>query len=97
MLNILWDEGYILGYKIYKTKKELYKFKIFLKYTKFNSVINSIKFVSKSGLKVYCSLKQLWKLNFIKGLLIVSTSKGLKTLTECKKTKLGGKLLFLLK
>ena len=97
LLNILWDEGFILGYKLYKTKKELYNFKIFLKYTKNNSAINSIKFISKPGLKIYCSLKQLWKLNLIKGLIIISTTKGLKTLTECKKLKLGGEILFLLK
>ena len=97
LLNILWDEGFILGYKIYRTKNELYTFKIFLKYTRSESVINSIKFISKPGLKIYCSLKQLWKLSLIKGLLIISTNKGLKTLTECKKLKLGGELLFLFK
>lgn len=97
LLNILWDEGFILGYKMFKTKNELYVFKIFLKYTNTNSAINTIKFISKPGFKIYCSLKQLWKLNFIKGLLIISTNQGLKTLTECKKIKLGGKLLFLLK
>ena len=97
LLNILWDEGFILGYKIYKTKNKLYTFKIFLKYTRSNSVISSIRFISKPGLKIYCSLKQLWKLNLVKGLLIISTNKGLKTLTECKKLKLGGELLFLVK
>ena len=97
LLNILWDEGFILGYKIYKTEKELYKFKIFFKYTKSNPAINSIKFISKPGLKIYCSLKQLWKLSLVKGLLIVSTNKGLKTLTECKRLKLGGELLLILK
>jgi small subunit ribosomal protein S8 len=97
LLNILWDEGFILGYKMYKTKNKLYTFKIFLKYTRSNSVISSIKFISKPGLKIYCSLKQLWKLNLVKGLLIISTNKGLKTLTECKKLKLGGELLFLVK
>ena len=97
LLNILWNEGFILGYKIYKEKNELYTFKIFLKYTRSKSIINSIKFISKPGLKIYCSLKQLWKLNLIKGLLIISTSKGLKTITECKKLKLGGELLFLFK
>ena len=28
LLNILWDEGFILGYKMFKTKNELYVFKI---------------------------------------------------------------------
>jgi len=48
LLNILWD------YKMFKTKNELYVFKIFLKYTKTNSVISTIKFISKPGFKVYC-------------------------------------------
>lgn len=97
LLDTLWNEGFILGYKICKTKREFYTFRVFLKYQRSDSVINSVKSVSKPGLKVYCSLKQLWKLNLIRGLIIISTNKGLKTLTECKKIKLGGELLFLIK
>jgi ribosomal protein S8 len=39
-LKILWDEGFILGYKIDSKKKKL---KIFLKYRNNKPVINSYK------------------------------------------------------
>lgn len=95
LLNILWDEGFILGYKkITAENKNLY-LKIFLKYNENQSSINSINFISKPGSRIYCSVKQLWKLNFVQGLIVLSTSQGFKTLVECKKLKLGGELLLI--
>lgn len=95
LLNILWDEGFISGYKVFN--KEFPIIKIFLKYKNETSAINSLKVISKPGLKVNCSLKQLWKLKSIEGVLIISTNKGLKTLEECKKLRLGGELLLIIK
>lgn len=97
LLNILWNEGFIMGYKILKTEKQFDVLKVFLKYKNQNSVINSIKCISTPGLRVHCSLKNLWKLSFIQGLIIVSTNQGLKTILECKKLKLGGELILLIK
>ena len=85
-LNILWDEGFILGYSI-KTNK----LKIFLKYKNNKPVIESIKLISKPGNKIYFNLKQIWKINKVKGTIIISTNKGLMTIQKCKKLKIGGK------
>ena len=92
ILNLLWDEGYILGYKI-----ENKYFKIFLKYKNNNPVISSLKSISKPGNRLYYTCKQLWKISETKGLVIISTNKGLLTLSDCKKQNLGGEPLLIIK
>lgn len=91
VLSVLWDEGYILGYK--QDNLDSTKLKIFLKYTNNKPVIQIIKGISKPGSKVYYSIKQLWKIDSSKTFLIISTNMGLKTLIDCKKLKIGGELL----
>jgi len=86
-LNILWNEGFILGYVFDKKSNQ---FKIFLKYNKNKPVIKKIKNISKPGLRVYYSIKQLWKIESNKTFLIISTNQGLKTLDQCKKLNIGG-------
>jgi small subunit ribosomal protein S8 len=90
-LNILWDEGYILGYK-----NSHNKFKIFLKYENGVPVIKSFKIISKSSKKIYYSIKQIWKVNSNNIFIIISTSKGLKSIFDCKKENLGGEPLILI-
>lgn len=86
-LNILWNEGFIIGYKI---EKQDY-IKIFLKYSENGEPsINNMSIISKPGRRVYYSLKQIWKIDSSKTQIIFSTNQGLKTLSECKKLKLGG-------
>jgi small subunit ribosomal protein S8 len=87
-LNLLWDEGFILGYKIDSNNKK--KLKVFLKYNDGKPVINSIRLVSKPSKKIYWSINQIWKIDSSKNLIIFSTNKGLKTITDCKKLKIGG-------
>jgi len=59
--------------------------------------MNSLKLVSKPSRPVYYSLSQLYKLDSKKIQIIVSTSKGLMTINECKQVQTGGKLLFIIK
>jgi small subunit ribosomal protein S8 len=88
-LKILWDEGFISGYKVSSQKDK--NLEIFLKYTKNGKpVINSLKFLSTPGQRVYYSSKQIWKLDSSKTFIIFSTNKGLKSINECKKNKIGG-------
>lgn len=86
-LNILWDEGYILGYTI---EKKTNKLKIYLKYEKNKPVIKKIKNISRPGLRVYYSKYQIWKIETNKLFVIISTSQGLKTTDQCKKLDIGG-------
>lgn len=94
LLNILWDEGFIFGYKI--CSSDLNLLKIFLKYKNGNPVINSLKIISKPSRQVYYSASDLWKLDVKKNLIILTTPKGLLTINECKQTKTGGKLLLII-
>ena len=85
-LKILWQEGFILGYKIYYKNKII----IFLKYKNGKPVINSFKLVTKPSRRIYYSIKQIWKIDSSKSFIIFSTTKGLKSLIDCKKLKIGG-------
>lgn len=87
-LQTFWNEGFILGYTI--DQKNLNQLKIFLKYKNGKPVINSIKPISKPSRQIYYSVKQIWKLDSNKTFIIFSTNKGLKSIVECKKLKLGG-------
>ena len=88
-LKILWDEGFITGYKTSNSNKDTLK--IFLKYFDDGKPsINNIKLISKPGRRIFYSIKQIWKMNSEKTFIIFSTNKGLKTISECKKLKLGG-------
>tara|TARA_B100000780_G_scaffold140620_1_gene98449 strand:+ start:4892 stop:5278 length:387 start_codon:yes stop_codon:yes gene_type:complete len=95
LLNVLWDEGFILGYKISTVNPE--KLQIFLKYKKGKPVINSLKLISKPGLRVYFSVKQLWKFDPNNGIVILSTNKGVMSVDNCKKLNLGGEPLVMVK
>ena len=85
-LQVMWDEGFILCYK--KIKND--KIKIYLKYKNNKPVIRYLKTLSKPGRPVYYSLKQIWKLDSSKIFIIFSTNKGVKSINECKKLKIGG-------
>lgn len=58
-----------------------------------NSVINEIKRLSKPGRRVYVSAADIPKVKSGRGIVLVSTSKGVVTGSEAKKQKLGGELL----
>lgn len=84
----MWREGFILGYTIdYKNKNQI---KIFLKYKKSQPVINSLNLISKPSRRIYYSIKQIWKIDSSKSFIIFSTNKGLQSIIDCKKLKIGG-------
>ena len=87
-LKILWAEGFILGYKINENNAN--QLKIFLKYNKNKPTINSIQFLSKPSRRIYYSAKQIWKMDSNKSFIIFSTNRGLKSIVECKKLRIGG-------
>ena len=94
-LKILWDEGFISGYKV--SSQNSNKLEIYLKYTNTGRpTINSLKFLSKPGQRIYYSVKQIWKLDSSKTLIIFSTNKGLKSINECKKNNIGGEPLIII-
>ena len=58
-----------------------------------NSVINEIKRLSKPGRRVYVSANDIPKVKSGRGIVLVSTSKGVVTGQEAAKQRLGGELL----
>jgi len=87
-LKILWDEGFILGYKIDSENSD--QIKIFLKYREGEPTINTIKLISKPSRRIYYSAKQIWKIDSSKSFIVFSTDKGLKSIASCKRLRIGG-------
>jgi len=87
-LKILWREGFILGYTI--DHKNKHQIKIFLKYKNGQPAVKSLNLISKPGRRIYYSFKQIWKIDSNKYFIIFTTNKGLKSIIECKKLKIGG-------
>lgn len=92
-LDVLWNEGFILGYRNCFQKnnnKNDSVTKVFLKYKNGKPVINKIKLITKPSRRIYYTNKQIWKMKSNETLIVFSTNKGLKTLDECQKLKIGG-------
>jgi small subunit ribosomal protein S8 len=88
-LKILWSEGFIIKYRTSKKNKKFLK--IFLKYSSTGKpAINNIKLLTKPGRRIFYSIKQIWKIDSTKNFIIFSTNKGLQTIENCKKLKIGG-------
>ncbi|SET77074.1 30S ribosomal protein S8 [Thalassotalea agarivorans] len=89
--NLLKEEGYISDYAVETgTKPEL---TVELKYFEGKEVIESIKRVSRPGLRVYKGATELPKVLAGMGIAIVSTSKGLMTDRAARSAGLGGEII----
>ena len=91
LISILYKEGLLQSFnlKLFNTKISVY-----LRYYYNRILLDSMIILSKPSNNRYLKLKDLYKLNFKKRLFILSTSKGIKSLLDCKINNLGGKLLF---
>jgi small subunit ribosomal protein S8 len=91
---ILKEEGYIQDFEQYSEDNKNYVL-ISLKYTgkSRQPVICKIERVSKPGLRVYSSSKELPKVLNNLGIAIVSTSKGVMTNLKAKEFGIGGEVL----
>jgi len=89
ILSILYREGFIQNY-IHKKHKLI----IYLRYFQGQSALRTIKIFNTPTKKLYINKKNLWLFSRYNGVLLISTSKGLKTHEECLKENLGGSVLF---
>lgn len=93
LAQILKDEGFIRDYEYQKDSKQGV-IKIYLKFTsKKERVITGLKRISKPGLRVYVKKDELPKVLGGLGIAIVSTSRGLMSDKEARKTGVGGEVL----
>ena len=93
--RILKEEGYITNYSI-KTAEgsNIRTLRIFLRYgPKGESVISELKRISRPSLRVYVPSAEIPKVLGGLGVSILSTSKGVMTGKQARKTKVGGELL----
>ena len=89
--KVLKDEGYIADYSVSgDTKKEL---SIELKYFQGKPVIEKIERVSRPGLRIFKSKDELPSVNGGLGIAIISTSKGVMTEKQARKTGNGGEVI----
>jgi small subunit ribosomal protein S8 len=90
--NLLAKEGFV-GEVKKATKGKIKALKIALKYDNGIPAIAGLKRVSKPGQRIYESVHDIRKVHGGFGISIVSTSKGLMTNNEAKKSKLGGEII----
>jgi small subunit ribosomal protein S8 len=92
IVTVLKDEGYIEDYEVLD-KASKPRLNIKLKYFNGSAVIDSIKRVSRPGLRIYKSHDQLPKIMNGLGIAILSTSKGVMTERTAKANGVGGEIL----
>jgi small subunit ribosomal protein S8 len=91
--KILKEEGYIANYKNTDDKKQGV-LRIYLRYTPSGeAVLQGIKKVSKSSLRIYKGYEDMPKTVGGLGVTLVSTSKGLMTDSQARKEKVGGEVI----
>jgi small subunit ribosomal protein S8 len=93
--KILFDQGYVLSYKLEETKKGQGNIKIALKYNSQSNepIIKKIQRISTPGLRKYSGSNEVPRILNGLGISIISTSKGLMTGKQAVKENLGGELL----
>lgn len=91
--QILLDEGYIKSFNVIEDDKQGV-IRITLKYGVGKTrVIQGIRRVSKPGLRIYAASKDIPQVRNGMGIAIVSTSKGIMTDREARKSNIGGEVL----
>ena len=92
VVEVLKKNGYVAEYEVVEGKpRGVLKVTIFEPGT--IAKINEISKVSKPGRRVYSAAEDLPTIKSGRGMVIVSTSKGLMTGREAKKQRLGGEIL----
>jgi small subunit ribosomal protein S8 len=90
--RVLKEEGYILGYEVESLENNLKSITIQLKYYHDKPVIERIKRISRPGLRVYKSSKDLPSIPGF-GVAILSTSRGVMTHLAARKNGVGGEII----
>ena len=91
--QILLDEGFIQDYKVTEDTKQGI-ITVTLKYGEGKSrIIEGLRRVSKPGLKIYATCKDIPKVRNGLGIAILSTSKGIMTDKQARKLGVGGEVI----
>ena len=90
--EILKEEGFVESVKPFSEGPKKFV-RIHLKYIRKKPAIQGLKRISKPGRRVYIGSDAVPRVQGGLGVAIVSTSKGLLTDQQARKTKVGGELL----
>ena len=93
ILDVLKQEGYIIGYKQVSDSKNKSVLDVDLKYDNGNPVIKEIKRISKPGRRIYARASSIPRIQNGLGLAIVSTSKGIMTDNDARNQNIGGEII----
>ena len=91
--KVLKDEGYIKDFSTTDEAKP--QLSVTLKYFDGKPVIESVKRISRPGLRIYKSKDELPKVLNGLGIAIISTSKGVMTDSEARAAGFGGEVICL--
>ncbi len=93
--KILYDKGYIAGYRFDESANRQGTIKVALKYHPVTKVpaIRSLRRVSRPGLRKYTGRDNLPRVLNGLGVAIMSTSRGVMTDKEAQKTGVGGEVV----
>jgi ribosomal protein S8 len=93
--SLLYQEGFILSYSMKKEINSNYEYlTINLRAFEDKSILESLKLLSIPSRRRIISHLQLSQMNLKNKLLVLSTSRGILSHTECLKIKTGGVVLF---
>ncbi len=93
IVNILVNEGYLKSVEEYEDGS-VNMLRINMKYGQNKTrIITGLKRISKPGLRVYCKSEEIPRVLNGLGIAILSTSKGIFTDKEARKSGVGGEVL----
>lgn len=93
LAEILKNEGFIKDYEYIEDGKQGI-LRVYLKYgANREKVITGLKRISKPGLRVYCKKDEIPRVLGGLGIAIISTSQGIMTDKEARKSGLGGEVI----
>jgi len=92
VLEVLKQNGYILKYSVNGEGKDKHMV-VVINDPQSNANITQIERISKPGRRVYSGAEDLPRVKYGRGIVVVSTSKGIMTGSEAKKAGLGGELI----
>lgn len=93
LAEILKREGFVKDYEYIEDGKQGV-IRVYLKYgSNKEKVITGMKRISKPGLRVYCKKDEIPRVLGGLGIAIISTSQGIITDKEARKTGLGGEVI----
>ena len=93
LAHVLEREGYISGFRIEANGSPNKTLTIDMKYVDRKRVINGVRRVSTPGLRVYAKADEIPRVLGGLGVAVVSTSRGLMTDRDARKSRVGGEVI----